>query len=95
MAFEHLTVVQHAALIALGILTIAAAVALWRLLRGPTLPDRVIALDLIASIVIGMIAAYAVLTNLKVMLNAAVIIALISFLGTVAMARYLERGARQ
>lgn len=95
MTFEHLTFVQHAALIALGILTLAAGVALWRLLRGPALPDRVIALDLIASIVIGMIAAYAVLTNLNVMLNAAVIIALISFLGTVAMARYLERGARR
>ncbi|HOJ03420.1 MAG TPA: monovalent cation/H+ antiporter complex subunit F [Bacteroidota bacterium] len=95
MVFEHLTLVQHAAIIALGILTLAAGVALWRLLRGPTLPDRVIALDLIASIVIGMIAAYAVLTNLNVMLNAAVIIALISFLGTVALARYLERGARQ
>ncbi len=95
MTFEHLTLVQHAALISLGILTLAAGIALWRLLRGPALPDRVIALDLIASIVIGMIAAYAVLTNLNVMLNAAVIIALISFLGTVALARYLERGARQ
>lgn len=95
MMFEHLTLVQHAALIALGILTLAAGVALWRLLRGPTLPDRVIALDLIASIVIGMIAAYTVLTGQRVMLDAAVIIALISVLGTVAMARYLERGARQ
>ena len=94
MTFGNPSFIQLAALIALGILTIAAGLALWRLLRGPALPDRVIALDLIAAIVIGMIAAYTVLTGLKVMLNAAVIIALISVLGTVALARYLERGAR-
>lgn len=86
-------IVAVAATISLAMLTAALALAFWRLWRGPDLPDRVVALDLVAAILIGFIGAYTVLTGVDVMLNAATVLALIVFLGTVAFARYLERRA--
>lgn len=83
-----------AATISLVILMLSLALALWRLARGPALPDRVVTLDLVASIVLGIIAAYSVLSGVALFLNAAVLLALIAFLGTVAFARYLERGVK-
>ena len=65
-----------------------------RLARGPSLPDRVVALDLIAVIAVGIIAAYAIDVGQRVFLDAALVVALIGFLGTVAFARYVERRAR-
>ncbi|MCK6620753.1 MAG: cation:proton antiporter [Calditrichaceae bacterium] len=87
----ELTLIHHAARVALLILMAAMFLALYRLVRGPNLPDRVIALDLIATLALGMIVAYAILTGQPVFLNAAVILALIAFLGTVAFAKYIER----
>ncbi len=65
-----------------------------RLVRGPSLPDRVVALDLIAVLTAGMICVYAIDTDQPVFLDAAIVLALIVFLGTIAFARYLERRAR-
>lgn len=75
-------------------LTLALALACFRLVRGPSLPDRVVALDLIAAITVGLIAVYAVDSGQSVFLDAAIVVALITFLGTVAFAQYLERRAR-
>lgn len=66
-----------------------------RLVRGPTLPDRVVALDLMGVQAVGAIAAWAVATDQPVLMDPATVLALVGFLGTVAFARYLERrGAR-
>jgi multicomponent Na+:H+ antiporter subunit F len=65
-----------------------------RLVRGPSLPDRVVALDLIAVIAVGMITVYAIDLEQPVFLDAAIVVALIAFLGTVAFAQYVERRAR-
>lgn len=62
-----------------------------RLWRGPSLPDRVVALDLIASLSICIIAVYGMGTAQPVLLDVAIVLALLSFLGTIAFARYLER----
>ena len=62
-----------------------------RLVRGPYLPDRVIALDLISILAMGFIVTYAVRFNQPNFLDVAIILAIISFLGTVAFAYYLER----
>ena len=75
-------------------LMIAFFFTFYRLLLGPTLPDRVVALDLIAAITVGFIAVYAIDTGQRVFLDAAIVVALITFLGTVAFAQYLERRAR-
>lgn len=62
-----------------------------RLARGPYLPDRVIALDLISILAMGFIVVYAVRFSQPAFLDVAIILAIISFLGTVAFAYYLER----
>ena len=76
-----------------AMLTAALFLTFVRLVRGPSLPDRVVALDLIAVIAVGMITVYAIDLDQKVFLDAAIIVALIAFLGTVAFARYVERRA--
>jgi multicomponent Na+:H+ antiporter subunit F len=69
----------------------ALGLAFIRLLRGPSLPDRVVALDLVSVIGVGLVATYAVTVNQPVFLDVIMVFALISFLGTVAFAYYLER----
>ncbi len=86
-----MTVQALAVYVAFPLLTIAVLLAFVRLVRGPTLPDRVVALDLIATLMIGFIAVYAIVTDEPVLLDLAIVLALISFLGTVAFAHYIER----
>jgi multicomponent Na+:H+ antiporter subunit F len=76
------------------LLALALAIAFVRLVLGSSAPDRVVALDLMAGVTVGIIAAYSVLTGEQQLLRVAMGLALISFLGTVAVAHYLERGAR-
>jgi multicomponent Na+:H+ antiporter subunit F len=78
--------------IALALLSSALFVAFFRLARGPSLPDRVVALDLISTISVAIIAVYTIITDTPVLLDVAIVLALIAFLGTVAFARYLEKG---
>lgn len=78
--------------LAFGLLTVALFLAFFRLVRGPSLPDRVVALDLMASLAVGFIAVYAVDSGQAMFLDVAVTLALIAFLGTVAFARFIEKG---
>ena len=78
-------------IIILALLSVGLVGAFIRLARGPYLPDRVIALDLISILAMGFIVAYAVRFNQASFLDVAIILAIISFLGTVAFAYYLER----
>jgi len=71
-----------------------ALLALTRVVRGPSLPDRVIALDLMTVAGIGMIAVYAALTGQTMLLDVALVLALISFLSVVAFATFVQRGLR-
>lgn len=79
--------------VVMAMLCVALFLAFWRLLRGPSLPDRVVALDLIALLSVGFIAIYDIVTNDTVFLDVAIVLGLVAFLGTVAFARYVERGA--
>ena len=72
---------------ALGLAIILAAV---RLGLGPSLADRIVAVDLLTTIGIGVTAITAVATNEPVILDVAVVLALISFLSTIAFAYYLQ-----
>ena len=65
---------------------------LWRLWRGPTAGDRVLALEVIGGIGTLMLVALAVISERTIYLDVAVLLALFSFLGTLVIARYLERG---
>jgi multicomponent Na+:H+ antiporter subunit F len=84
--------VSTVATIALNVLVIALFLAFIRLVRGPSLPDRVVALELCGTIVVGIIAVQSILTDQRVLLDVAIGLALVSFLGTVAFARYVGKG---
>ena len=77
---------------ALATLGIALIVAVIRLVKGPTLPDRIVAMDLAGVLVVGLIVVLAASTGVHATLDAAIVIALIGFVGTVAYATYVERG---
>jgi multicomponent Na+:H+ antiporter subunit F len=83
--------VAGVAQVGFGVLMLALVLVFVRLLRGPTLADRVVALDMIAFLTIGVVALYAVLTGQPAFLDAALVLALIAFMATVAFARYVER----
>lgn len=80
--------------VVLGILGIGIVLAGIRLARGPTLPDRVVAFDLISVLVMGMITTIAILTDEWVFLDAVIILALLAFLATVAFARFITSSRR-
>jgi multicomponent Na+:H+ antiporter subunit F len=77
---------------ALTLLGGSLLLALVRLVRGPDLANRVVALDLLSVLGVGIAAAAAVLSGDAVYLDIALILALIAFVSTVAFARYAERG---
>ena len=77
--------------VTLATLGLAALLAFVRLVRGPTLPDRVVAMDLLGVLIVGLIVVYTAATGVAAFLDVAMVIALVSFLGTVAYARYVER----
>ena len=72
-------------------IALSLLLALYRLVRGPTLPDRIVAVDMLSFLVIAYIAVLVVLTRNVAFLDAASMLALITFLSTVAFARYIER----
>jgi multicomponent Na+:H+ antiporter subunit F len=77
--------------VALSVLAVASGLTFIRLAKGPTLPDRVIAIDLIGVLLVGLLVVMAGLTAEQAFLDVAMVVALISFVGTVAYARYIER----
>lgn len=76
------------AAVILGVLGLAVVLVGIRLVRGPTIPDRVVAFDLIAVIVMSKITVIAIMTDQWVYLDAVIILALLAFLATVAFARF-------
>jgi multicomponent Na+:H+ antiporter subunit F len=81
--------------ITLGTLGLALLIAFIRLVKGPTLPDRIVAMDLFGVLVVALIVVLAGRSGVRATLDAAIVIALIGFLGTVAYASYVERGDPQ
>lgn len=86
-----MTLADLAQYVVLPVLGISLLLALTRLLRGPRMPDRIVALDLMVTLGIGIIATYAIATDQAALLDVALVLALISFLGTTAFAYYLQR----
>lgn len=74
------------------LLAISLLICFIRLLRGPDVPNRTVAFDLIAVHAVGIFALFAVQRNSEVLLEGAIITAVLGFLGTVMLGRFLERG---
>ena len=87
-----LDVVSQVTLMMLGL---ALLIAFVRLAKGPTLPDRIVATDLFGVLVVGIIVVLAGWSGVRATLDAAIVIALVGFLGTIAYATYVERGDPQ
>lgn len=77
--------------VVMPLLVLGLIMTFLRLLLGPKLPNRIAALDLLSVFGIGLIAVYAVLSEQPVFIDVAAVLALVSFLGTVALAAYIER----
>ena len=72
-------------------LIVALLAAAWRLLTGPTLPDRVVALDLVSMLLVVFLVLFRMLSGVGAYIYVAIALALVSFLGTVAFAHYIDR----
>lgn len=82
--------------LALVVLCVSFLMTVWRVIKGPTLPDRVVALDMLTGIVIGFIALIAIRTGFTLYIDIAISLGLVGFLATVAFARFvLSRGGRE
>jgi multicomponent Na+:H+ antiporter subunit F len=70
---------------------VALLLAAWRLLTGPTLADRVVALDLVSMLLVVFLVIFRLVSGVDAYIYAAIALALIAFLGTVAFAHYIDR----
>tara|TARA_B100000678_G_scaffold114303_1_gene95679 strand:- start:76 stop:474 length:399 start_codon:yes stop_codon:yes gene_type:complete len=92
MSFAE-TVLDYSVNIALVILSISFLLTIIRIVRGPTLPDRILGLDMLVAAAIGFIAAIGIKTGFILYIDIAIALGLVGFLATVAFARFvLSRG---
>jgi len=78
----------------LPILALSVLILLIRFLKGPNVVDRIIALDLLITTGIGIIAIYSIVKNNSTFLDVTLILTLIAFLGTVGFSYYIEKRKR-
>ena len=77
-------------IIAFAMLLAALVLASVRLMKGPSVNDRIAAMDVIAAVVMGFVLVYSIMINNSIYIDIPVIISLISFIGTVAVSTYLK-----
>ena len=80
-------------LLCLGIICAALLLTFARLIKGPDLPDRILALDTLYINAIALIILLGITLKTRMYLESALLIAVMGFVGTVAMAKYLKRGS--
>ncbi|RIX47083.1 Na(+)/H(+) antiporter subunit F1 [Paenibacillus nanensis] len=79
-------------LVSLILLSLAILGSMFRLLAGPSIPDRIAALDTIGILLLAMIAVIGMLNGTAAYLDIILVIGILTFIGTTAFARYMERG---
>jgi multicomponent K+:H+ antiporter subunit F len=85
-------VTKFAMVIALVMFTISMVLATWRLYRGPSTEDRILALDTLYINVLAVIILLGIVFATSVFFEVALVIAMLGFIGTVVMAKYLTHG---
>lgn len=78
-----------------GLVFFAVAMALYRLVRGPSLPDRVVALDMMTVAIVAFCGLAVIIYGDAAFLDVALVLALVGFLATVALARFAERAVQR
>ncbi|NIA23376.1 MAG: cation:proton antiporter [Proteobacteria bacterium] len=76
------------------ILSISIILVIYRCVKGPSLPDRVIALDMFTTITTGLLVLIAHFLNNYILLDVSLVYALLAFISVIAIARYLESSKR-
>jgi multicomponent Na+:H+ antiporter subunit F len=88
-AQEFLAFAEYTALV---LFSLSFLVSIYRVIVGPTLPDRIIGLDMLVIVAVGFIAVIGIRTSFTLYVDVAIALALVGFLGAVAFARYMEKG---
>lgn len=88
-----LPVLSGALQITIGMVTLAAVLNVYRLIKGPDAPDRVLALDTLYINAIALIILLGIALGTRLYMESALLIAVMGFVGTVALAKYLKRGS--
>lgn len=78
--------------ISLFLFVISIAILVIRIIRGPSLPDRIVAMDTIGVNLISCIAIISIVLNTKAFLDVILIIGILAFISTIALSKYVERG---
>lgn len=76
----------------LVLLAISMSILLYRIIKGPSMPDRVLALDAISIHLIAMIAILSISLRTSAFFEIMLLLAILSFIGTVALTKFIERG---
>ena len=84
--------IEKIMLLSLALFMVAIALLLYRVVMGPSNPDRAIALDTIGVNLISAIAIVSIVLNTKAFLEAILILGILAFIGTIAFSKYIERG---
>ena len=71
-------------------LLVCTGLCLYRIARGPTAPDRMVAIDILGTVVVGFVAILTAVTGKEYLLNVAIVWAMVSFVGTLALSKHLE-----
>jgi len=78
--------------VAFIVLAVSISFCFYRLVVGPTSPDRVVAMDTISAVIIAMIAVYSIKEGTALFYDAILVLSVLGFVGTVAMAKFLAKG---
>ncbi|EON73607.1 Na(+)/H(+) antiporter subunit F1 [Lysinibacillus sphaericus] len=84
--------IENILLLALALFSVSIALSLYRVIRGPSMPDRAIALDTIGINLLSSIAIVSIILQTKAYLEAILILGILAFIGTIAFTKYIERG---
>ena len=87
----HAPIVQFAIAVSMYAVALAMLMALWRLLRGPTVPDRILALDTLSVATIAQLMLFGMHLDSPVYFEAALVIAMLGFGTTVVLSKYVLR----
>ncbi|MCU9612774.1 Na(+)/H(+) antiporter subunit F1 [Caldibacillus lycopersici] len=78
--------------VVMAVLSISMVGFLYRLIKGPTVPDRVVALDAIGVILISMIAVFSMIMRTSAFLDVILLLGILSFIGTASFSKFLAKG---
>ena len=76
--------------VALGVVSVSAFLCLYRIVRGPTAPDRTVAIDILGVLLVGACGLLALVTERDFPLVIGIVWSLLAFIGTIALAKHLE-----